>query len=292
MTALALDIGGTKMTAALVGDDGRPQRPVTVPTPESGVWSACARLLRTAAEGVAVDRIGVACSGPVDLEAGSVAPINIDEWKSGFGLRDHIARLFTDATVRLAMDGSAAALGEHRFGAAVGVPDLLSLVVSTGIGGGLVLGGDIVVGASGNAGHVGHIVVPGSTTPCSCGGIGCVETVSSGPSAARWAIEQGWTGSTGADLAADAAAGEVVAVTALQRAGVALGQAIASAAALMDVRLVVIGGGFAQAGPPLWDPILESVALHARLRFLDGLRVVPAALGGLGTLTGAAALTA
>lgn len=292
MTALALDIGGTKMTAALVGDDGRPENPVTVPTPESDVWDACAELLRNTTESATVTRIGVACSGPVDLETGSVAPINIDEWKTGFGLRDHIAEVFPEADIRLAMDGSAAALGEHRFGAAVGVPDVLSLVVSTGIGGGLVLGGKIVAGASGNAGHIGHIVVPGSTTPCACGGIGCVETVSSGPSAVRWARELGWTGSTGTELAADAAAGEPVAITSLQRAGVALGHAIASAVALMDVRMVVIGGGFAQAGPPLWNPIQESIALHARLKFLDGLQVVPAALGGLGTLAGAAALTA
>ncbi|MCJ0978471.1 ROK family protein [Rhodococcus sp. ARC_M12] len=292
MTALALDIGGTKMTAALVGDDGRPQNPVTAPTPESEVWVTCARLLRETADGKVIDRIGVACSGPVDLTAGSVAPINIDEWKNGFALRDQIAEIFPDADIRLAMDGSAAALGEHRFGAAVGVPDVLSLVVSTGIGGGLVLGGQIVAGASGNAGHIGHIVVPGSTTPCACGGIGCVETVSSGPSAVRWAREQGWTGSTGTELAADATAGEPVAITSLQRAGVALGQAIASAVALVDVRMVVIGGGFAQAGPPLWNPIQESIALHARLAFLDGLQVVPAALGGLGTLAGAAALTA
>ncbi|MCZ4560797.1 ROK family protein [Rhodococcus sp. IEGM 1401] len=291
MTALALDIGGTKMTAALVGDDGRPENPVTVPTPESDVWDACAALLRNTAEPASVTRIGVACSGPVDLETGSVAPINVDEWKNGFGLRDHLAEVFPEADIRLAMDGSAAALGEHRFGSAVGVPDVLSLVVSTGIGGGLVLGGQIVAGASGNAGHIGHIVVPGSTTPCACGGIGCVETVSSGPSAVRWARELGWTGSTGTELAADAAAGEPVAITSLQRAGVALGQAIASAVALVDVRMVVIGGGFAQAGPPLWNPIQESIALHARLKFLDGLQVVPAALGGLGTLAGAAALT-
>ncbi len=292
MTALALDIGGTKMTAALVGDDGRPENPVTVPTPESDVWDACAELLRNTTESATVTRIGVACSGPVELETGSVAPINIDEWKAGFGLRDHIAEVFPEADIQLAMDGSAAALGEHRFGAAVGVPDVLSLVVSTGIGGGLVLGGKIVAGASGNAGHIGHIVVPGSTTPCACGGIGCVETVSSGPSAVRWARELGWTGSTGTELAADAAAGEPVAITSLQRAGVALGQAIASAVALVDVRMVVIGGGFAQAGPPLWNPIQESIALHTRLKFLDGLQVVPAALGGLGTLAGAAALAA
>ena len=290
MTALALDIGGTKMTAAVVGDDGRPGEPLTVPTPERGVWKACSELLGAVAVGTDVQGVGIACAGPVDTTAGVVAPINIPEWKDGFDLNGAVGKLFPDASISVAMDGGCAALGEHRFGAAVGVDDVLSLVVSTGIGGGLVLGGEIVGGRSGNAGHIGHIVVPGSTTPCTCGGLGCVETVSSGPSAVRWAQEQGWTGSTGAELALSASEGDVVAITTLQRAGVALGQAIASAAALVDVNLVVIGGGFAQAGPPLWDPIQESAALHARLKFLNGLEIVPAKLGAVGTLTGAAIL--
>lgn len=292
MSALAVDIGGTKMTAALVGDDGRPAEPLTVPTPATGTWEACSELLDAVAVGTDITSVGIGCAGPVDTVAGSVAPINIPEWKDGFSLVAPISAKFPGAKVRLAMDGGCAALGEHRFGAARGVPDVLSMVVSTGIGGGLVLGGEIVTGRSGNAGHVGHIVVPGSTTPCTCGGLGCVETVSSGPSAVRWAREQGWTGDSGAELAKGAQDGDVIAVTALQRAGVALGQAIASAVALLDVRLVVIGGGFAQAGPPLWDPIRESAALHARLRYLDGLEIVPAELGAIGTLTGAAVLAA
>ncbi|ORI16337.1 ROK family protein [Rhodococcus sp. 1168] len=292
MTALALDIGGTKITAAIVDADGRPGEALVVSTPKVDVWQACSELLDTVVAGSDIAAIGIACAGPVDLVAGTVAPINIDEWKGGFGLTEEIAKKFPDATTRLAGDGGCAALGEHRFGAAQGVDNLISVVVSTGVGGGLVLGGEIVHGRSGNAGHIGHIVVPGSTAYCSCGGLGCVETVSSGPSAVGWAQEQGWTGTTGAELAEDAANGNVVAVTTLQRAGVALGQAIASAAALVDVELVVIGGGFAQAGPPLWDPIQESAALHARLRFLDGLTIVPAKLGAVGTLTGAAVLAA
>ncbi|MGA9872113.1 MAG: ROK family protein [Rhodococcus sp. (in: high G+C Gram-positive bacteria)] len=292
MTALALDIGGTKMTAAVVDEDGMPGEALAVATPQANVWEACSELLDAVVVGSDVDRIGIACAGPVDTVRGVVAPINIPEWKDGFGLVDAVTAQFPTASTELAMDGGCAALGEHKFGAAMGVDDVLSLVVSTGIGGGLVLGGRIVTGRSGNAGHIGHIVVPGSTTPCTCGGLGCVETVSSGPSAVRWAQEQGWKGTTGAELAQSASEGDVVAVTTLQRAGVALGQAIASAAALVDVNLVVIGGGFAQAGPPLWDPIQESAALHARLKFLDGLQIVPAKLGGVGTLTGAAVLAA
>ena len=146
MTALALDIGGTKMTAALVGDDGRPGEALTVPTPHDDVWTACSELLDATAAGNDIDRIGVACAGPVDTTDGVVAPINVLQWKDGFPLTDAIATQFPQSSIALAMDGGCAALGEHRFGAARGVDDVLSIVVSTGIGGGLVLGGRIVTG--------------------------------------------------------------------------------------------------------------------------------------------------
>lgn len=155
----------------------------------------------------------------------------------------------------------------------------------------MVLGGRIVSGRTGNPGHAGHIVVPDSVDRCPCGGIGCVEAVASGPSSVRWARAQGWTGESGIELAQAADAGNAIAVAALQRAGTAIGQAIASAGAVLDVNLVVIRGGFARARPLLWDPLQESIARHARLAFLSDLRVVPAELGGLGTLTGAGALT-
>ncbi|KIQ11058.1 ROK family protein [Rhodococcus sp. MEB064] len=292
---LALDIGGTKFTAAMVGPDGRPQNPVVVPTPTENVWAACEELLLQAvsAAGVEFDDIeavGIASAGPVDVVAGTVGPINIAEWYEGFALVDAVRSVLPHATVTLALDGACAALAEHRFGAAQHAENLLGMVVSTGIGGGLVLGGRIVSGRSGNAGHVGHIVVPGSIEPCTCGGVGCVETVASGPNSVRWARENGWTGTTGIELAAAARDAEPVAVAALQRAGVAIGQAVASAAALLDIETAVIGGGFSAAGPALWNPIRETVALHARLDFLRGFTVVPAALGALGTLTGAAAL--
>ncbi|WP_285186791.1 ROK family protein [Rhodococcus sp. MEB041] len=294
-TSLALDIGGTKFTAAVVGADGRPQDPVVVPTPTENVWAACEELLLSvvSAAGVEfqdIEAVGIASAGPVDTVAGTVAPINIAEWYEGFGLVEAVRGVVPNATVTLALDGACAALAEHRFGAARHVQNVLGMVVSTGIGGGLVLGGEIVRGHSGNAGHVGHIVVPGSIEPCTCGGVGCVETVASGPNAVRWARENGWDGATGIDLAESARAADPVAVAALQRAGVALGQAIASAAALLDIETAVLGGGFSAAGPALWNPIRETVALHARLGFLESFTVVPAALGAVGTLTGAAAL--
>ncbi|YCN54069.1 ROK family protein [Rhodococcus erythropolis] len=287
---LALDIGGTKIAAGVVSEDGRVPVFDSVPTPQTDPWRACAALLERVADGRDVDGVGIACAGPVDTVAGVVAPINITEWAQGFELVAGVRSVFPDAGTALAMDGAAAALAEFHHGAGRGTPNLLSLVVSTGIGGGIVLGGEIARGRTGNAGHVGHLVVPGSSEPCSCGGVGCLETVASGPSAVRWARSQGWSGNTGRELAEGARSGDAIAVDALHRAGTALGGAIASAAALLDVDLAVIGGGFAQSGAPLWEPMLDAAARHARLSFIAGLRIVPAELGGAGTLTGAGLL--
>ncbi|MGR6026580.1 ROK family protein [Rhodococcus erythropolis] len=287
---LALDIGGTKMAAGVVSEDGRVPVFDSVPTPQTDPWGACAALLERVADGRDVDGVGIACAGPVDTVAGVVAPINITEWAQGFELVAGVRSVLPDAGTALAMDGAAAALAEFHHGAGRGTPNLLSLVVSTGIGGGIVLGGEIARGRTGNAGHIGHLVVPGSSEPCSCGGVGCLETVASGPSAVRWARSQSWSGNTGRELAEGARSGDAIAVDALHRAGTALGGAIASAAALLDVELAVIGGGFAQSGAPLWEPMLDAATRHARLSFIAGLRIVPAELGGAGTLTGAGLL--
>ncbi|MGI9208268.1 MAG: ROK family protein [Rhodococcus sp. (in: high G+C Gram-positive bacteria)] len=292
MTALALDVGGTKLAAATVADDATPLEPQSVPVPAAGVWETCAALLREVAGTEPVTAVGIAAAGPVDTARGTVFPINITEWASGFPLADAVRSLFPGARVRLAMDGAAAALGEQRFGAGRGVADLLGVVVGTGIGGGLVLGGRIVTGRTGNAGHIGHMVSAYGTAVCACGGVGCIETVASGPAAVRWARLHGWEGSDGTALAADAQAGSGVAAAALERAGTALGQVIASAVALADVSHVVVGGGFAQSGTHLWRPLLASTARHARLGFLREVRVVPAELGALGTLAGASLLAA
>ncbi|MFC4604123.1 ROK family protein [Rhodococcus kronopolitis] len=292
MTALALDIGGTKLAAGLVASDGTLLDEHRVPTPATGVWDAAAGLLRAVAGGRTVTAVGIASAGPVDVGAGTVAPLNISEWRGGFPIVEGTRSLFTRATVRLAIDGACCTLAEHRLGAGRGTGDLLGMIVSTGIGGGLVLGGAVVAGRTGNAGHIGHVVVPDAEdTPCACGGVGCLEAVASGPSSVRWANSRGWRGATGVELAASARAGDAVALAALDRAGTALGAAIASTAALADLDLAVVGGGFALAGPALWEPMRAAARRRAGLSFTRGLRIVPAELGGSATLAGAAALT-
>ncbi|MFE6860613.1 ROK family protein [Nocardia sp. NPDC057668] len=290
MVALALDIGATKFAAGTVDSDGTVRGARRIAVPASGVWDACRELLLDVAAGDEVTAVGIGSAGPVDVRTGTTGPINIPEWAGGFDVVAAVGELFPGAMIRFTIDGDCLALAEQRWGAARGVRDFLALTVSTGIGGGIVADGRVVVGRTGNAGHLGHIVVPGNEEPCACGGFGCVEAVASGPSSVRWARRQGWTGESGVELAEAARAGDGIALAALHRAGSALGTAVASAAALLDTDLVVIGGGFAQSGEALWEPLRATVAVHARLRFLDELRVVPSELTDQATLAGAGLL--
>ena len=166
------------------------------------------------------------------------------------------------------------ALGEHRHGAGRGAQFLLGMVVSTGVGGGLVLDGAPYDGASGNAGHVGHVVVDLDGPPCACGGHGCVEAIASGPRMVRWARDHGWAAPADAgakELAQAADAGNELAVLAFRRSATALAAMIASVAAVCDLDLAVIGGGVANAGSLLFDPLREALGGYARLDFLREL---------------------
>jgi glucokinase len=244
------------------------------------------------AAGAGISAVGIGSSGPLDLAAGTASPINIPCWRE-FPLRDRVAAAVPGVPVQLAGDGVCMALGEHWRGAGRGAGFLLGMVVSTGVGGGLVLDGVPYHGRTGNAGHVGHVVVELDGQPCSCGGHGCVETVAAGPWMTRWALANGWAAPPGADaatLAQAADAGDAVAVRTFRRGANALAAMIASVGAVCDLDLVVVGGGVANSGRTLFDPLDEALAGYAGLDFIRGLRVVPAALGGDAGLIGAAAL--
>ncbi|GGK50728.1 ROK family protein [Nocardia camponoti] len=230
---------------------------------------------------------GIGAAGPVDVPAGVIAPLNLTAWRDGFAIVAAVRELFPGAEVACAIDGACLALAEYRLGGLKGTDNGLAMTVSTGIGGGLVLDGRVVMGRTGNAGHVGHIVVAGDETPCACGGFGCVEAIASGPAAVRWARERGWSGADGVELARSA---DPIAVKALNRAGSALGQSISSAVALLDVDRVVISGGFAHSGPALWEPLREAVRRHARLSFIQDTRVQLSTLSDGATLVGAGVL--
>ena len=294
--ALALDIGGTKIAAGLVDADGALLHHAKLPTPDGdaeAVWTVVDTLVTEAlAEaGGRVRGVGISSAGPIDLPAGTVSPINITQWQ-GFPVVERVSTL-TGAPVRLGGDGLCMALGERWRGAGVGAPFLLGMVVSTGVGGGLVLDAAPYDGRTGNAGHVGHVVVDQDGEPCSCGGRGCVETVAAGPRMAQWARKNGWDAPAGADakeLADAANAGNPVALQAFRRGATAVAAMIASVSAECDLDLVVIGGGVAKSGALLFDPLREALSTYARLDFLRGLRVLPAELGSDAGLVGAAAL--
>ncbi len=298
---LALDIGGTKLAAGVVDSGGRLVASARVATPrgldDEGLWSTVVALLERFTAGVGVDRVagvGVGCGGPMSWPDGVVSPLNIPAWRE-FPLRARLAERFPGVPVRLHNDAVCMAVGEHWRGAGRGSAHVLGIVVSTGVGGGLVLGGRIFDGASGNAGHIGHLVVDPLGPVCSCGGRGCLEAVARGPAVAAWAVEHGWSPRrpeepSARDLADDAARGHPVARAAMDRAGRALGVAVASATHLLDLDVVALGGGLSQAGPLLLDPLEEAFRAHARMDFAREVRVVPAALGQDAGLVGAAAL--
>jgi glucokinase len=283
VTVLAVDIGGTKLAAAVVSDRGDVIRRAQVATPTTGVWPALAQLCDEVLAGTSVDRVGVGCGGPMQWPSGVVQPLNIPEWREGFGLRDALAERF--GPTRVHNDAICVAIAEHWVGAGRGVTHLLGMVVSTGVGGGLILGGHLVDGASGNAGHIGHIVVEPDGPECACGGRGCLEAVARGPAIARWAGTP-----TGADAADAARGGDEVAVAAFARAGRAVGCAVASMAAACDLELALVAGSVSRAGDLLFGPARAALALHARLDFLSGFRLEAAGLGTDAGLVGAAAL--
>jgi glucokinase len=306
LPVLAIDIGGTKMAAALVEPGGRilaydrlgtrgSEDPAEPGIDSEGLWRTLTALIDKlmAEHGIdpsAIAGVGVGCSGPMTWPQGEVSPLNIHAWR-GFPLRGRLRERFAGLPVRLHNDAICVAAGEHWRGAGRGRDNVLGIVVSTGVGGGLVLGGRLIDGASGNAGHIGHVVVDPDGPRCECGGRGCVEAIASGPRLAEWATEHGWrTGTTGKDLADDAARGHPVALRAMRRAGRALGIAIASATYLCDLEVVAIGGGLSQAGPLLFGPLEETLRTHTRMRFVREVRVVPAMLGQTAGLIGAAAL--
>lgn len=305
---LAVDVGGTKLAVALVDDSGRVHHALRAATPHGPrvdaerVFRALDGLVQRVLANAGPDGVagvGVGCGGPMRWPDGVVSPLNLPGWQE-FPLRARLAETVPGTPglpVRLHNDAVCVAVAEHWLGAGRGADHVMGMVVSTGVGGGLVLGGRTVDGAHGNAGHVGHVVVEPDGAPCECGGRGCLESVASGPSLARWAQEQGWrptahvaAGATARELAVDARRGHPVALAALRRAGRALGVGIASATHLLDLEVVSVGGGLAQAGPLLFVPLEEAFRRHARLPFARDVRVVPAALGQDAGLVGAAAL--
>lgn len=289
-TVLAIDIGGTKMAGALVDAAGRVhgrRQVATSPDPAAALAQLADEVL---CDGPAIAGVGAGCGGPMSWPAGIVNPLNIPSWRSGFPLRPWLRDRLPGVPVRVHNDALCMVAGETWRGAAEGLRDVLGMVVSTGVGGGLVLDGRLRDGASGNAGHIGHIIAEPDGPLCGCGARGCLEAVARGPMVVAWAAERGCPARDGRELAELARAGDPVALAAFDRAGSAVGRVVAGVVALLELDVVVIGGGLTSAGELLLGPLQREYAAHSQLHYTRSIPVRQAGLGQDAGLIGAAAL--
>lgn len=297
---LALDVGGTKMAAALVAPDLEVLEYAVTPTPTDTdaetVFGAAVFVVNAVLSGTdaPVSALGVGCGGPMRWPSGDVSPLNLPAFRD-FPLRDRLAAEFGLPT-RIHNDAVCLAIGEHLAGTgrrrSTGAGgNLMAMVLATGVGAGLIMDGRPVDGSSGNAGHIGHLVVDHDGPACTCGGRGCLEAVARGPALVAWARDQGWSTTGVGDavgLAAAARSGDAIAQAAFRRGGEAVGQAIASAAALLDLDTVSLGGGLSLAADLLLPAVFDGFARHAGLDFVTRCRIVLA--GPQAGLVGAAGL--
>ena len=278
-TVLAVDIGGTKLAAGLVNQaDGRLLTTATVPTPRSDdaevVFGALVGLLdQLGPDRAAAEMCGIGSGGPMSAGGEELTPVHIPAWRE-FPLRRRMAEA-TGLPVFVDNDAKAVALAEGWVGAAAGVNAYVGMVVSRGVGGGIVLDGRLLDGMAGNAGHIGHVVVRPGGRPCFCGGRGCLEGEASGRAIA--AI----TGRPPAE-----ATPELV-----ERTGTLVGRAVASVANLLDLRLAVVAGSVALGfGKPFFAAAQAEIDALSRLDFSRGALIRPAGLGSDAPLVGAAAV--
>ncbi len=302
---VGIDLGATKMALGLVDPMDNIVARARLPTQaEAGPDAAVERLAQAVVSlkahlpaGQSVAAVGVDAPGPIDHTAGLIVdPPNLPGWR-----RVPFAQMLSrrlGLPVVLEHDAKAAALGEFHYGAGRDARDMVYVVVGTGVGGGLILDGQLYRGRQNAAGEMGHITLDRQGAVCSCGSRGCVETYVSGPWLARrleqLLVEHGETAAhlkqllTGETVSALAAQGHPMARQVLQEAGDALGTAVATVAMILDVGLFVIGGSVAQAGDLLLAPARQAVPRHAFASVAERVRIVPAALNEDGPLLGCA----
>ncbi len=269
-SVLAIDVGGTKLAAAIVRADGTIVAQAVAPTPSADVFAALTAVVdELDARGVSA--IGVGCGGPMRPGGETVSPLNIHAWRD-FPLRAELEARY-GLRVYIDNDAKALALGEGWLGAARGIANYIAMVVSTGVGGGIVLDGRLLGGSEGNAGHIGHVIVEPDGHECGCGARGCLEAEASGSAIARI------TGRPPRDATADV----------ITRTGTMVGRAVAAVANLLDLQLAVVSGSVALGfGEPFFAAAQAEIDTRACLSFARGTKIVPGGLREDGPLLGAA----
>ncbi len=281
--AIGIDIGATKCAVGIVTRNGglldREVIRVNHRASSEELYDDLAQLVASQLS-KAVDTyestpvvVGVGSAGPIAPNVEWISPLNISAWRE-FPLRERLQAL-SGLPVYGDGDAKALALAEGWLGAAKGHNSFMAMVVSTGVGGGIVLNGRLLDGDTGNAGHVGHMVVEPNGRRCACGGRGCLEAEASGPS-----IE-----------AISGRPVEQATFETMQRAGRLVGRATASVCNLLDLKLVVVGGSVAlNFGANFFNAAQRTMDELCGLDFAKNARIVPARLGFEGPIIGAAAV--
>ena len=289
--ALAVDIGGTKATVATIDTAFNiiERREISTGAAldlENALEVATNQVLQATTGDLL--GVGIGSAGPLDLAAGTISPVNIPSWRP-FAVVDFFRAMTKSENVVLHGDGMAVADAEHQLGAGRGSLNMLGMVVSTGVGGGLILNGNLIAGESGNVSFFGHHSINHTGIKCTCGRVGCVEAYASGPSMVRRACELGWSGDDFISLAESARKTDERALQAVDEGAHALAVAIINVAAINDLELVVIGGGVSHAGEVYWEPLMRHIAGESKeISFLHGLKIKKAELLRDSGLLGAA----
>ncbi len=303
----AIDLGGTSVRAAVVDVNGGITGFVTGATEASqGPDAVIDRIIAVLQDALArasvhvseLVAVGIGAPGPLDWDTGVIheAP-NLPGWKEV-----PLATRVADAVglpAFLENDANAAALAERQYGVGRGAMNMLYITVSTGVGGGLILDGELWHGAYGSAGEFGHMTVDFEGPLCDCGNRGCIEAIAAGPDIAAWVGQQiaagrasalrGQTDLSGRDVVEAARQGDELSISALDRAGRAVGFGVINVAHLVNLDVVVVGGGIANAGDLLFAPLRATVRKHLLESTAPNLRLEPWSLGEDVGLLGAAA---
>ena len=265
--ALAVDVGATKVALALVDRTFTVTSKHEVFVKENDhLWEEIVLVteeLLKEADGSFIG-VGIGSAGPLHLDSGAISPVNIRTWRR-FPIASKFVEITGNRNVILHGDAMAMAHAEFRLGAGRGVSNMLGLVVSTGIGGGLVLNDILVTGETGNAYFIGHHTINFDGIDCACGRSGCVETYASGPRMVAIAHERGWKGDPSFIALADSARlGDATALEVIDQGARALAIGIVNSIGSLDIRTVVIGGGVSQAGDIYWNPLRYHVKNESR----------------------------
>jgi glucokinase len=309
---LAIDLGGSKIVTALVSPKGEIIAREYIPTlAEEGTEVVIGRML-AAIDSVTSKanlprssffNIAVAAAGAIDPEKGIVtASPNLPGWLD-VPLKEIVEKA-TGLETFLINDASAAALGEHHFGAGRGVNNLIYITVSTGIGGGIIINGKLYTGVSGSAGEIGHMTIDVNGPRCNCGNIGCLEVLASGTAVAREAQRLIGRGKktiitelaegepqniTAQTVAAAAQKGDALALAIISKAATYLGIGLVNLVNIFNPEMIIIGGGMSRMGDMLLEPARQVVAERAFQLPAQRVRIVPSQLGDNAAVLGATA---